>query len=250
MKSKKLVFLLTLLIGFSSYSQSRITPKKDLVIGEFQSWVKGDDVSGWDFDKGEEWKERKGYLRVGDKSTFLDIYEKSGVSKRNIERIKSYTQQNFNEIGVIRVTYKGEEYVGFGIEKVTGWYRYPSIQRDWYTEIYYYVYLFKNDELSKLEDLDGIADLDIFIGSYGDIYDKSTRYQGCYDGLKYFFENGDTDNETLKIKKTDSDSEKVVRFLLPQEIKKYGDTKLIDFENHYFEVNVEKFNELLSLIKT
>ena len=159
------------------FSQSRTNPKKDLIIGEFQSWVKGDDVSGWDFDKGEEWKERKGYLRVGDKSTFLDIYEKSGVSKRNIERIKSYTQQNFNEIGVIRVTYKGEEYVGFGIEKVTGWYRYPSIQRDWYTEIYYYVYLFKNDELSKLEDLDGIADLDIFIGSYGDIYDKGRRYQ-------------------------------------------------------------------------
>ena len=68
--------------------------------------------------------------------------------------------------------------------------------------------------------------------------------------FKIFFENGDTDNETLKIKKTDSDSEKVVRFLLPQEIKKYGDTKLIDFENHYFEVNVEKFNELLLLIKT
>jgi hypothetical protein len=61
---KKLIYILSLLIGFSSYSQSRVNPKKDLSIGEFQSWVIGDDVSGWDFEK-EEWKERKGYLRAG-----------------------------------------------------------------------------------------------------------------------------------------------------------------------------------------
>jgi hypothetical protein len=43
----KLIFLLTLLIGFSSYSQSRTNPKKDLSIGEFQSWVSGDNVTIW-----------------------------------------------------------------------------------------------------------------------------------------------------------------------------------------------------------
>jgi len=64
---KNLILLFSILIGLSSYSQSRISPKKDLIIGEFESWVNGDNLSGWDFDKGEEWKERKGYLRVGDK---------------------------------------------------------------------------------------------------------------------------------------------------------------------------------------
>ena len=31
---------------------------------------------------------------------------------------------------------------------------------------------------------------------------------------------------------------------------KHSVEQLIDFENHYFAVNVEKFNELLLLIKT
>ena len=131
---KKLLLLLTLLIGFSSYSQSRTNPKKDLSIGEFQSWVIGDDVSGWDFDKGEEWKERKGYLRVGGSVGFIDINEKYNSTTTET---KSRTPQNFNEWGVIKVTYKGEEYVGFGIETVGGRHEYPSIREDWYTYINY-----------------------------------------------------------------------------------------------------------------
>ena len=247
---KKLLFLLTILIGFSSYSQSRTNAKKDLIIGEFQSWVKGDDLSGWDFDKGEEWKERKGYLRVGDDSSYLDIYEKNDGIKRNKKTIKSYTPQNLNEWGVIKVTYKGEEYVGFGIETVLGRYEYPSIYEGWYTEIYYNVYLFEKEELLKLESLDGILDLKVLIGTYGDSLNKEKKYKSCYDNLKYLFENKDTDNEIFKFKKTESDGVNVVRFLTSQKIAKYGDTKLIDFENHYFEINIEKFNELLSLIKT
>lgn len=246
---KKLIFLLTLLIGFSSYSQSRVNPKKDLVIGEFQSWVIGDDVSGWDFDKGEEWKERKGYLRVGKKEGFLDIYEKDDGIKRYKDIIKSYTPQNFNEWGVIKVNSKGEEYVGFGIETVGGRYKYPSINEDWYTYINYNVYLFKKEELLKLETLDGVVDLKVFVGVYGDSLNKEKKYQSCYDNLKFVLENGDRDEEIIKFKKTESDGVDVIRFLTTQKISKYGD-KLIDFENHYFETSMEKFNELLSLIKS
>ena len=247
---KKLIFILTLLIGFSSYSQSRTNPKKDLSIGEFQSWVIGDDVSGWDFDKGEEWKERKGYLRVGGRVSFLDIYEKDDDRiKIYIDKIKSYTPQDFNEWGVIKVTYKGEEYVGFGIETVGGRYKYPSIREDWYTYINYNVYLFEKEELLKLETIDGILDLKVFVGVYGDSLNKEKKYQSCYDNLKFVLENGDRDEEIIKFKKTQSDGTDVVRFLTTQKISKYGD-KPIDFENHYFEVSMEKFNELLSLIKT
>lgn len=246
---KKLIFLLTLLIGFSSYSQSRVNSKKDLIIGEFQSWVIGDNVSGWDFDKGEEWKERKGYLRVGGKEGFLDIYEKNNGIKRYKDIIKSYTPQNFNEWGVIKVTYKGEEYIGFGIETVGGRYKYPSISEDWYTYINYNVYLFEKDELLKLETLDGVVDLKVFVGVYGDSLNKEKKYQSCYDNLKFVLENGDRDEEIIKFKKTESDGVDVIRFLTTQKISKYGD-KLIDFENHYFETSMEKFNELLSLIKS
>jgi hypothetical protein len=241
---KKLIFLLTLLIGFSSYSQSRVNPKKDLIIGEFQSWVIGDNVSGWDFDK-EEWKERKGYLRVGKDVGYIDISEKYNST---ITESKSRTTQNFNEWGVIKVTYKGEEYVGFGIETVEGRYKYPSIREDWYTYINYNVYLFKKEELLKLETLDGVVDLKVFVGVYGDSLNKEKKYQSCYDNLKFVLENGDRDEEIIKFKKTESDGVDVIRFLTTQKISKYGD-KLIDFENHYFETSMEKFNELLSLIK-
>ena len=241
---KKLIFLLTLLIGFSSYSQSRVNPKKDLIIGEFQSWVIGDNVSGWDFDK-EEWKERKGYLRVGKDVGYIDINEKYNST---ITESKSRTTQNFNEWGVIKVTYKGEEYVGFGIETVGGRYKYPSIREDWYTYINYNVYLFKKEELLKLETLDGVVDLKVFVGVYGDSLNKEKKYQSCYDNLKFVLENGDRDEEIIKFKKTESDGVDVIRFLTTQKISKYGD-KLIDFENHYFETSMEKFNELLSLIK-
>ena len=169
---KKLLFILTILIGYSSYSQSRVSSKKVLIIGEFQSWVIGDDVSGWDFDK-EEWKERKGYLRVGKDVGYIDINEK--YNSTNTES-KSRTPQNFNEWGVIKVTYKGEEYVGFGIETVGGRYKYPSIKEDWYTFINYNVYLFEKEELLKLETLDGILDMKVLMGTYGNSLNRDKKY--------------------------------------------------------------------------
>ena len=247
---KKLLLLVTLFIGLSVYSQSRTNSVKELTIGEFNSWVSGDDVSGWDFDKGEEWKERKGYLRVGSRQTIIDIYEKNDGIKIYKDEIKSRTPQNFNEIGIIQITFKGEKYIGFGIEKVDGRYKYPSISEDWYTENDYHIYVFENDELSKLEDgFAGVSDLKVFKGTDGDALNRDKKYQSCYDNLKYLFENNDSDNEIFKFKITESDGLKVVRFLVPQKISKYG-AKPIDFENHYFEIPMEKFNELLSLIKT
>ena len=240
-----LSILLILFMSLSVYSQSRITPKKDLIIGEFQSWVVGDDVSGWDFDK-EEWKERKGYLRVGKGVGFIDINEK--YNQTNTDS-KSRTPQNFNEIGVLQITYKGEKYVGFGIETVGGRYEYPSLKEDWYSYINYNIYLIKNDELIKLENLDGLVDLNVFIGTYGDLLNKDKKYESCYENLKFLLEKGDTDIEIFKFNKTESDGVEVIRFLVPQKISNYG-YKPIDFENHYFEVSTEKFNELLSLIKT
>ena len=86
------------------------------------------------------------------------------------------------------------------------------------------------------------------MGVYGDPLYKEKKYQSCYDNLKFVLENGDRDNEIFKFLKTQSDGKDVVRFLLPQKISTYN-PKTIDFENHYFEVSIEKFSELLSLLK-
>jgi hypothetical protein len=242
---KKLLLLTISLVSLSISGQSRTNSVKELTIGEFKSWVKGNDISGWDFDKGEEWKERKGYLRVGGKVSSIDINEKYNSSNK---QNRSYTPQNFTEWGVIKVTYKGGEYVGFGIETVGGRYEYPSIYENWYTFINYNVYLFEKEELLKLETLDGILDLKVLMGTYGDRLNREKKYQSCYDNLKFLLKESDNDNEFFKFKKTKSDGKEVVRFLLPQKIKKYGSTKLIDFENHYFEVNMEVFNKLINLL--
>ncbi|NQV77065.1 MAG: hypothetical protein HQ490_01770 [Lutibacter sp.] len=247
---KKLLLLIVLLVSLSINSQSRTNSVKELTIGEFNSWVSGDNVSGWDFDKGEEWKERKGYLRVGGSVSTIDIYEKDNGIKNYKDIIKSKTIQNFNEIGVIQIEFKGEKYFGFGVETVGGRYKYPSIYEDWYTFIDYNIFLFKSEDLLKLNTLNGELDLKVFVGTYGDSLNREKKYQSCYDNLKYLLENSDSDNEILKFKKTESNGLEVVRFLLPQKIKNYGKTELIDFENHYFEVSIQKFNELLSLIKT
>tara|TARA_B110000114_G_scaffold53135_1_gene56522 strand:+ start:402 stop:1148 length:747 start_codon:yes stop_codon:yes gene_type:complete len=245
---KKLLLLTISLVSLSISGQSRTNSVKELTIGEFKSWVKGNDISGWDFDKGEEWKERKGYLRVGGNLSTIDIYEKDNGIKRYKKTIKSKTKQNFNEIGVIRIEYKGEKYIGIGIESIDGRYKYPSIYEDWYTYTDYGVYLFKNDDLLTLNNLGDELDLKVLIGTYGDSLNREKKYQSCYDNLKFLLKESDNDNEFFKFKKTKSDGKEVVRFLLPQKIKKYGSTKLIDFENHYFEVNMEVFNKLINLL--
>ena len=240
--------ILTFVIFFSlfSYSQSRVNPKKDLMIGEFKLWALGDDISGWDLDKGEEWKERKGYLRVGKSVDFIDINEKYQL-KGYITESKSRTPQNFNEIGVISVNYKDKKYIGLALEKVEGTYRYPSIKEDYYTFESHYVYLFEEDELRKLENLNGELELKVFLGTYGDRFLSEKKYQSCYENLKFLFEAGrNLEDEIFKLKRTESEGEEVVRFLTPQTISRYG--KLIDFDNHYFEVSLDKFNELISLL--
>lgn len=234
-------------MGCSVYSQDRINPTPDLIIGEFKSWVNGDNVSGWDFDNGEVWKERKGYLRIGSDVAYIDIDEKYNSK---LDEPRSRTSQNFNEIGVIQVEYKGEKYNGLGIEEVGGSYRYPTIKEDWETYIYYRILLFKSEDLLKLDNLEDSMDLRVFIRSNCDRFEIDKKYESCYASLKSHLESERLGNNAhvIKLKKTKSGDKEVIRFLLPQYMSKYS--KLIDFENHYFEVPINEFNNLLSLLKT
>ena len=235
---KKLLLLSLLSITFVK-SQSRVNPDKELKIGDIEFWLKSGEVSGWDFDKGEEWKERDGYLRVG-YTGILDICEKYNES---VSICKSHTDQNFNEIGVVSVWYNDVEYVGLAVEKTLGRYKYPALKMDWYTYKLYNIYLFESFELEKLKDLNGEVDLQVFIGAY-----STESYQGCYDDLRYIFKNGDSDVEFLKFKNTSDGDKEVVRFLLTQKTNSYTDSELINFDEHYFEVTKDKFKSLTSKI--
>ena len=101
---------------------------------------------------------------------------------------------------IIQIVYKGEKYTGFGVEQVDGRYKYPSLKKDWYNFKTYNVYLFKNEEILKLENLDGELDLNVFIGTYGDSMERDKKYQSCYTNLEYLLGAEDNDKEVFKFK--------------------------------------------------
>lgn len=246
--------LLVLVIGMclitNLFSQSRETPKETLEIGDFKSWIKGDDVLGWDFHN-EKWNSRKGYLRVGNGAGFIDINEKY---EKPIGESKSRTDQNFDEIGVLNIVYEGNNYIGLGIEKQSGRYRYPAIKEDWIYENVYYIFVFSKEEIDKLNTIDGTIELKTTVGAIGKSLEKEKKYQSCYGDIKYCMPLVDDKypctQYKLVIKKTTDDDNDVIRFLIPQKVRDYGKPNLVDFTNHYFEVSLDKFNELLDMINS
>lgn len=247
---KKTLLLLVIGICFTTdlISQSRETPKETIEIGEFESWVKGDAVLGWDFHN-EKWKSRNGYLRVGKEAGFIDINEKYN---RPIQESKSRTDQNFDEIGILNIIYEGNNYVGLGIEKQSGRYKYPAIKEDWIYQNVYYIFVFKKEEINKLNKLDGTIELQPIVGVIGNGLEREKKYQSCYGDIKYCMPLGDSKNPCTQykfvIKKTTDNDSPVIRFLIPQKARDYGKPNAVDFPNHYFEVSLEKFNDLLALI--
>ncbi|MBK5192479.1 MAG: hypothetical protein JJE07_04580 [Flavobacteriaceae bacterium] len=248
MRKALLVLVIGMCLTTNLHSQSRETPQETLEIGEFTSWVKGDDVSGWDFHN-EKWKSRKGYLRVGDDAAFIDINEKYD---KPIGESKSRTDQNFDEIGVLSMVYEGNNYIGLGIEKQSGRYRYPAIKEDWIYDNVYYVFVFSKEEINKLNTIDGTIELKPTVGAIGKRLEKEKKYQSCSGDIKYCMPLVDgeltcTQYKLVINKTTDGDND-VIRFLIPQKVRDYGKPNFVDFPNHYFEVSLVKFNELLELI--
>jgi hypothetical protein len=250
MKKVLLVLVIEICLVSNIFSQSRETPKETLEIGDFKSWVKGDDVLGWDFHNGK-WESRKGYLRVGDGAGFIDINEKYD---QPIEESKSRTDQNFNEIGVLSINYEGNNYIGLGIEKQSGRYRYPAIKEDWIYQNVYYIFAFSKEEIDKLYTIDGTIELNTTVGAIGKSLEKEKKYKSCYEDIKYCMPLVDEKNSCtqykLVIKKTTDDDNDVIRFLIPQRVRDYGKSNSVEFTNHYFEVSLDKFNELLVMINS
>lgn len=226
------------------FSQSRENTEKSLIINQFIKWKTGNDINGWEFNDGE-WKSRLGYLSTGENKSFVELYEKYN----DFRTAKSYSKQNFEEIGVLSLTYKGQKYIGLGIKSLDGRYKYPTINKDWIVYENYYIFVFTLDEISKLLTLENELVLKPNYGTYGNLSEIEKKYESCYENLNFLFSNGISyDKWVFNVKKTKSEDKDVFRFLLP--IKTNYKKNLIDFNNNYFEVSITEFNLLLDLIKT
>lgn len=64
--------IIMLFISLLSFSQDRVNSIPDLDIGEFNLWIKGESFKGYNYDnKTKNWTERIGYLKLGEKETFI-----------------------------------------------------------------------------------------------------------------------------------------------------------------------------------
>lgn len=254
---KKIILGVILLLSVLSFGQDRVEPAKKLYTSSFMPWLTA--VNGYDYDESaEKWINRKNYCIDLEGDDFVKLCEKY----KQITEAKSRTKQNFSEIGVMKIKYDSINYIGICFKRIEGRYRYPAIHEDWYTETTHNIVVYTMDEIEKLKSLDSIVTLKSFLNvqGYNEVYGSVPSYKDCYKNLNFCFKEDyigkkkDYEYTEMKIKVTMSNNKKVVRFLLPQSLKpednilaKYN--KTIDFEKHYFEISIEEFNKLLTIIK-
>lgn len=254
---RKLLLGALLLLSTLGVSQDRINPEKKLSTSPFSPWLTI--VNAYDYDEdSESWVNRKNYCIDTEGDSFVKLSEKY----KQINDAKSHTKQNFSEIGVMKIKYDGVDYIGICFKRIEGQYRYPNIYRDWYTETTHNIVVYTMDEIEKLKSLDTLTTIKSYMNvqGYNKVYGSVPSYKDCYENMNYYFKNdyivkkNDYDYSEMLFKSTTSNNKNVVRFLLPQKLypksnsmSKYD--KIIDFDKHYFEISLEEFNRLLSIIK-
>lgn len=236
--------IIMLFISLLSFSQDRVNSIPDLDIGEFNLWIKGESFKGYNYDnKTKNWTERIGYLKLGEKETFIQINEKYDL----IEEAKSMTSQNVIQLGLIPIKYLNESFVGLALEKFTGRYRYPAIKEDWIIKRSYYVYIFEFEEFEKIFNLrESTSILKSVFGTYGDPVQSDLKFQSTFENLLFLFERSKfyEKDQIFKIEKTISNNSEVFRFLIPD---KRSTVNSYNFEENYFEIPFENLNELKTI---
>lgn len=236
--------IIMLFISLLSFSQDRVNSIPDLDIGEFNLWIKGESFKGYNYDnKTKNWTERIGYLKLGEKETFIEINEKYDL----IEEAKSMTSQNVIQLGLIPIKYLNESFVGLALEKFTGRYRYPAIKEDWIIKRSYYVYIFEFEEFEKIFNLrESTSILKSVFGTYGDPVQSDLKFQSTFENLLFLFERSKfyEKDQIFKIEKTISNNSEVFRFLIPD---KRSTVNSYNFEENYFEIPFENLNELKTI---
>lgn len=254
---RKLLLGALLLLSTLGFGQDRVEPVKKLSTSPFTTWLTI--VNAYDYDESaEKWINRKNYCIDVEGDGFVKISEKY---KKVIEA-KSHTKQNFSEIGVMKIKYDGVDYIGICFKRIEGRYRYPAIHEDWYTETTHNIVVYTMEEIEKLKSLDSLGTLKSFMNvqDYNEVYNSVPSYKDCYKNLNFCFKEDyigkkyDYEYTEMLFNVTTSNNKKVVRFLLPQKLYPEGNRlakydKRIDFDKHYFEISIEEFNKLLTMIK-
>lgn len=154
----------------------------------------------------------------------------------------SKTSQNFLNMQIKTVVYKGVEYFVLVVNKWNGRYEYPAIYEDWYEYKETVGYIYPITEYQKLLSIDSIVELKtkytVSIGSKYSKYDETEfldliQSELSVDESKYPIEY------TFPIMKT---KEGLIRFFVPDY---YIDSSQYDFDKMYFETDLNNFNKLI-----
>ena len=154
----------------------------------------------------------------------------------------SKTSQNFLKIQTKSVVYKGTEYFMLIIDKWSGRYEYPAIQRDWYEFQLTVGYIFSKEEYQKLQNIENLIELKTqYIVTLGSKYEK-------YDEVK-FLDLIQTALQTEKSKYSSEytfpilkSTEGVILFYLPEIFSSYSK---YNFDKKYFETSFENFSKII-----
>ncbi len=228
---KKLLLLLVLVATTAVSAQSRKARVNAERVSETEVLS---NITGWYQDASTgQWREGANYINYADYKT-------------------ANQSTNIQSVQFIKYTDGGQEVVGMRQEFKSGYYKYPSIKRDWNNVNKRAVYLFQpedyaeavkniNSKDGKVYALKSKSKIEVWSHEFkkGDVFENgkitevlSRKQYGPDAGLVYQYQNVEGND--------------VIRFTILSYISdtKYSPLKL---DNSYFEVSLEEFSKLLSL---
>jgi hypothetical protein len=229
---KNLILGALLLLSTISFSQDRVNREKQ----EFtSSSIKLDQATGWAYNKDEgSWVE---YQNIISSNSYKNYPSLRGGSYH-----KSRSTNTFEYLQIKKLILEGQTFYFLLIDAIEGSYKYPSIQEDWEQYKVLKAYIFSEEEFNKLKNY---QQANVLYSIPAGSYDYKTGEETIINKFQTAFSDGYVTTPvvgiySLNVKK--SDDGKNVRFLLPER-----SSYPTDFNNNYFEVDIQKFQQLFIL---
>jgi len=220
MKNKmknKLLYLVLLLISFNLYSQQRENEAKI------------------EFDKvGDSIVEATGWTFYSYNGEWSEIKKENGVNRCG--------EINFYKIFFSEITYNSKKYYSYNVVSLDGTFKYPAIQKGFYTYKIITSYLFKEKEYGKLKNYKS-AKSKQKVTTYIDNENIGEKeLNKLRDNIVFYLKKKITSSRnTIKVKK---ESDEVIRFILPLKEKYKSLEKDWGFDKKYFEVSKSNYDKL------
>jgi hypothetical protein len=230
----KLVLVLIVSICFltKGFSQERVNREK-LSFGKCSGILVK--ATGWAYNaKFGEWIDYENVI-----SANKDFKEKHQILQG--EWMMSRITQNFLKLQFKKLTFNGATYYVFIVERWSGGYEYPTLELDWYTFKEYVGYIYSEDEYQKLSNIESLVELKtlhkVSLGSKYDNFNEIKFLDLIQTELTTEL-SGYPVEYTFPIMKS---KEGFIRFYIPERFSTYSN---YDFENKYFETDLENFSKL------